>query len=259
MTKKALSDVVAYNFVIGAAPTGTASWNLLDGKISRFKEFNSDPTILADDNELLRNAQNFVGTGGLTVKYDYAQPTEAISNTPKIAIKGNATASTGDMYVTFNNLDFNTLNDDNMNLNIVLASAINMPFNLTAQPFTRNADGSLTFLTQKLIGQYTALAGQPLKINTNFGSIKNNSDIGKANALNITITPSINRTDIDYVLYKFTVGKKKESSVSTAVTGSGFPVLKLYGDMPADGSSKTTNSFEYTDNEYTVNGFTKTA
>lgn len=259
LTKKTFSNIVAYDFVIGANPKGDNSWNLLDAKISRFKEFNIDPTILADDNELLRNAQNFIGTNGLTVKYDYALPTEAISNTPKIAIKGNPTATNGDMYVTFYNFDPNILNNDNANLNIVLNSNVNMPFDLTVQPFTKNSDGSNKFLTKTILGQYVALAGTPLKINTNIGVIKNNSDIGQAVALSIVITPAINKSDIDYVLYKFTVGKKKDSSVSGVITNSGFPVLKLYGDMPADDSTKTTNRFEYTDDDYKVNGFTKTS
>ncbi|RXT30325.1 hypothetical protein BVJ53_01060 [Lacticaseibacillus chiayiensis] len=204
------------------------------------------------------NTFNRYGGNSLFIQNDVSKDFEYYDNRPALHIHSEKTGINSDIAFNQRPTDIPNMFDNPTEFKTTIATDITSSWSVFVD--MQAADGN--YISHYILANFKIVAGDPKTVDVIIPALNQLSN-NKAVSANIGLHNDMPTDKMSYHLSDFSFYKVNASSddknSGTANNANALPIVKLYGDVPASGTDKTTNRFIYQDGTYIINGYTKTS
>lgn len=213
----------------------------------------NDPDVI-----FTNNAFNRYGGNSLFIQNDVSKDFEYYDNRPALHIHSEKANINSD--IAFNQRPTSIPNMFDNPTEFKTTIATDTTSNWSVFVDIQAADGH--YLDHHIISSFQIAKGEPKTIDVvipALNQLSNNQAVSANVGLhNDMPTDKMSYHLTDFSFYKINASSENGNSDTSSNTNA-LPIVKLYGDVPASATDKTTNRFIYQDGSYVVNGYTKTS
>lgn len=204
------------------------------------------------------NAFNRYGSNSLFIQNDVSKDFEYYDNRPALHIHSEKANINSDIAFNQRPTSIPNMFDNPTELKTTIATDTTSSWSVFVD--IQAADG--TYINHYVVSNFQIVAGEPKTVDVIIPALNQLSN-NKAVSANIGLHNDMPTDKMSYHLTDFSFYKVNTSSENnnsdTVNNANALPIVKMYGDMPASDTDKTTNRFIYQDGTYVINGYTKTS